>query len=69
MPGRALAAVPDSNGWPIQPELNGLIERMLPRAVGYWRVAGSLIGLLGTMPLADQVNVGLPCGSYIPYSC
>ncbi len=48
------------DGWPTPGELNGLIERMLPHAVGYWRAADSLIGLLRTMPLADQANVGLP---------
>lgn len=48
------------HGWPTPPELNDPIERLLPHAAGYWHAADSLIGLLKTMPLADQANVGLP---------
>lgn len=48
------------DGWPTPRELNSLIERILPHAVGYWHAADNLIGLLRTMPLTDQATVGLP---------
>lgn len=47
-------------GWPTPPELNSQIERLLPHAVGYWHAADKLIGLLKTMPLAEQARTGLP---------
>jgi hypothetical protein len=47
-------------GWPTAPELTSQVERLLPRAAGYWRVADNLIGLLKTVPLADQACTGLP---------
>jgi hypothetical protein len=46
--------------WPTSAELISQIERMLPHAVGYWHAADNLIGLLKTMPLADQARTGLP---------
>jgi hypothetical protein len=48
------------DGWPTPPELTRQIERLLPHAAGYWHAADNLIGLLKTMPLADQARTGLP---------
>jgi len=57
-PDATISAARD--GWPTPPELASQIERLLPPAAGYWRAADNLIGLLKTMPLADQARTGLP---------
>ena len=48
------------DGWPTPLELASQIERLLPHAAGYWHAADNLIGLLKTMPVADQAHTGLP---------
>ena len=57
-PDATISAARD--GWPTPPELTSQIERLLPHAAGYWHAADNLIGLLKTMPLADQARTGLP---------
>lgn len=57
-PDATISAARD--GWPTPPELNSQIERMLPHAAGFWHVADNLIGLMKTMPLAEQARTGLP---------
>ena len=57
-PDATISAARD--GWPTPPELTRQIERLLPHAAGYWHAADNLIGLLKTMPLADQARTGLP---------
>ena len=47
-------------GWPAPAELASQIERWLPRAVGQPHAADNLIGLLETLPLAEQARTGLP---------
>ena len=57
-PDATISAARD--GWPTPPELTKQIERLLPQAAGYWHAADNLIGLLKTMPVADQARIGLP---------
>ncbi len=57
-PDAALSAARD--GWPTPLELSSQIERMLPLAAGHWHAADKLIGLLKTVPLAEQADIGLP---------
>jgi hypothetical protein len=47
-------------GWPTPAELNGQIERWLPHAADSGQAADNLIGLLETLPLAEQARTGLP---------
>jgi hypothetical protein len=54
----AISAARD--GWPAPSELSGQIARLLPRAAGYWHAADQLVGLLRTVPLAEQARTGLP---------
>ena len=53
-------SAPHAPGWPTPPELNSQIERVMPHAAGYWHAVDKLIGLLKTMPLAEQARTGLP---------
>lgn len=56
-----MAAINAARGdWPSPQELAPQIERWLPRTVGHWHAADSLIGLLRTIPPADQASIGLP---------
>jgi hypothetical protein len=48
------------SGWPTPQELNRQIERWLPHAAGQPHAADNLIGLLETLPLAEQAQTGLP---------
>jgi hypothetical protein len=49
-----------SNGWPTPQELGAQIERWLSYAAGHLHAADNLIGLLRTIPPADQARIGLP---------
>ena len=60
-PAASISAACD--GWPAPRELSSQIGRLLPRAAGYWRAADQLIGLLRTVPLAEQARTA--CRGFI----